>query len=161
MTIAHTNRQTGTYRILDATIIAADIASDAVTTAKILDANVTNAKLATSNHEMAVVAAKTTVAINQTDIEIFEYTAHQALTLVDVQVYCTATAATATVDVKEAGTTVLTAVATPVAGAVVKPAITDSAIASGAAVTVHVTTNGTGTITDLAITLRFKYALIA
>ena len=132
-----------------------------ISTYRILDATILNADLAASNHEMQVVAAKTTVAINQTDVEIFEYTAPQAMTLVDVQVYCTATAATSTVDVKEAGTTVLTAVATPVAGTVVKPAITDSAIASGAAITVHVTTNGSGTITDLTVTLRFKYALIA
>ena len=103
-----------------------------------------------------VVALKSSVAISQTDVEIFEYTAPQALIVVEVQVYCTATAATASVDVKEAGTTVLSAAATPAANTVVKPTITDAAIASGAAVTVHVTTDGTGTITDLSVTLRLR-----
>jgi len=102
-----------------------------------------------------VVATKSSVGANQSDVEIFEWTAPQALRLVEVQVYCTATAATASVDVKEAGTTVLSAAATPVAGSVVKPTISDAAIASGAAITVHVTTNGTGSITDLTVTLRF------
>jgi phosphatidate phosphatase APP1 len=103
-----------------------------------------------------VVATKSSVGTGQSDVEIFEWTAPQALILAEVQVYCTATAATASVDVKEAGTTVLSAAATPTAGSVVKPTISDAAIASGAAVTVHVTTNGTGTITDLTVTLRFK-----
>jgi len=105
---------------------------------------------------LSIVVPKSSVAISQTDVEIFEYTAPQGLILAEVQVYCTATAATASVDVKEAGTTVLSAVATPVANTVVKPTIADAAIASGAAVTVHVTTNVTGTITDLTVTLRFK-----
>ncbi len=109
--------------------------------------------------DVVVQAVKSAVAINQSDVEVFEYTAHQALILSDVQVYCTATVATSTVDVKEAGTTVLSAAATPAAGTVVKPTISDSAIASGAAVTVHVTTNGTGTITDLTVTLRFRVVL--
>ena len=103
-----------------------------------------------------VVATKSSVAINQTAVEIFEWTAPQALILAEVQVYCTATVATASVDVLEAGVSVLSAAATPTAGTVVKPTISDAAIASGAAVTVAVTTNGTGTITDLTVTLRFK-----
>lgn len=43
--ISHTNKQITTYRLLDATILAADIAPDAVTTEKIIDAAVTGAKL--------------------------------------------------------------------------------------------------------------------
>ena len=108
-----------------------------------------------------VQAHKSSVAISQSDVEVFEFTAPEALTLSEVQVYCTATAATATVEVKEAGTTVLSAAATPVAGTVVKPTIADSAIANAAAVTVHVTTDGTGTITDLTVTLIFKAKVAA
>jgi hypothetical protein len=102
-------------------------------------------------------AHKTTVGANQTAAEIFEFTTPFALTLVNVQVYCTATAATASVDVREAGVSVLSAAATPSAGAVVTPTISDSAIASGAALTVNVTTDGTGSITDLTVTMRFTY----
>jgi phosphatidate phosphatase APP1 len=103
-----------------------------------------------------VVATKSSVGNSQSDVEIFEWTAPQALVLAEVQVYCTATAATASVNVKEAGVSVLSAAATPTAGTVVKPTISDAAIASGAAVTVHVTTNATGTISDLSVTLKFK-----
>jgi hypothetical protein len=112
------------------------------------------------NHYMVVQAHKSSVDVSQSDAEIFEFTAPAALTLSEVQVYCTATAATASVDVKEAGVSVLLVAATPSAGAVVKPTISDSAIASGAAVTVHVTTDGTGTITDLTVTLVFTLPVL-
>lgn len=102
-------------------------------------------------------AHKSAVAVSQADVEVFEFTTPFALILANVQVYCTATAATASVDVKEAGTTVLSAAVTPSAGAVAAGTIADAAIAGGAAVTVHVTTNGSGTITDLTVTLRFTY----
>jgi hypothetical protein len=104
--------------------------------------------------KMVVQAHKSSVGNSQSDAEIFEFTAPLAMTLSEVQVYCTATAATASVDVKEAGITVLSA------GAVVKPTVSDPDIASGAAVTVHVTTNGTGTITDLTVTLVFEFPVV-
>lgn len=107
-------------------------------------------------YRFAVTAHKGSVGSSLTDAEIFEFTMPVAATLESVQVYCTATAATASVDVKEGGTSVLSAAATPSAGAVVTPTISDANIASGAAVTVHVTTDGTGTITDLSVTLVFK-----
>lgn len=107
---------------------------------------------------VVVQAIKSSVDVSQTDAEIFEFTAPAALTLTGVQVYCTATAVTASVDVKEAGTTVLSSAVTPSANAVVTGTISDSAIASGSAVTVHATTDATGTITDLSVTLVFTTA---
>lgn len=120
-----------------------------------------NEALLSPNHYMIVQAHKSSVENSESDTEVFEFTAPLAMTLTEVQVYCTDTAATASVDVKEEGTTVLEAAATPSAGAVVKPTISDSAIAADAAVTVHVTTDGTGTITDLTVTLLFKFEIIS
>ena len=106
-------------------------------------------------------AHRSSVGANETDTEIFEFDPPEDLTLEEVQVYCTATAATASVDVKEGGTSVLSAAATPTAGSVVKPTISDGDISAANNVTVTVTTNGTGSITDLSVTLLFKAALAA
>jgi len=54
---------------------------------------------------------------------------------------------------------VLSAAATPSAGAVVKAAISDGSISGSNQVTVHVTTDATGGITDLTVTLLFKAPL--
>lgn len=113
------------------------------------------------NHRIVVQAIKGSVGASQNDVEIFEFRAPNALTLEEVQVYCTAVAAAASVNVKKAGISVLQAAATPAAGAVVRPTITDAAIASGAAVTVHVTTDAAGSITDLHVTLIFKESHMA
>lgn len=120
------------------------------------DITATAAQINATKSYMVVQARKASVAASQSDVEVFEFTAPAALTLAGVQVYCTATAATALVNVKEAGTSVLSAAVTPSAGAVVAGTISDSAIANGAAVTVHVTTDATGSITDLTVTLIFK-----
>jgi len=106
-----------------------------------------------------VTAHRASVGNNETDTEIFEFDPPEDLTLEEVQVYCTATAATASVEVKEDGTSVLSAAATPSAGAVVKAAISDGSISGSNQVTVHVTTDATGGITDLTVTLLFKAPL--
>lgn len=105
-----------------------------------------------------VEGSKTTVPISQTAAEIFQYTVPENSSLVSVRVYCTATAATASVDVKNQGTTVLTGVVTPVAGSDVAGTLTGGAAALTAAdvLTVLVTTNGTGTITDLQVVLEIE-----
>ncbi|HSW46492.1 MAG TPA: hypothetical protein VLM89_13070 [Phycisphaerae bacterium] len=93
------------------------------------------------------------------DTEIFEFQAPWAMTLEEVQIYCSSVTATASVNVKEGGVSVLPASATPVAGAVVKPTVSDSAIAAGGVITVHVTTNVTGAVENLTVTLLVKAAL--
>lgn len=105
--------------------------------------------------QTVVQAHKYGVIASLADSEIFEFTAPRACTLDEVQVYCTDMTATASVDVKEDGTSVLSAAATPIADTVVKPSISDDKIAAGAAITVHVTTNFEGAITDLTVTLTF------
>jgi hypothetical protein len=106
----------------------------------------------------AVEAAKAAVAISQTAAEVFQYTVPENASLVSVRVYCTATAATASVDVKKQGTTVLTGTVTPVAGSDVAGTLTGGAAALTAAdvLTVLVTTNGSGTITDLQVVLEIE-----
>ncbi|UCD28528.1 MAG: hypothetical protein JSV03_15840 [Planctomycetota bacterium] len=108
-----------------------------------------------------VTAHRASVGNSESDTEIFEFDPPEDLTLDEVQVYCTAAAATAGVDVKEAGVSVLSSSATPSAGAVVKPTISDSSISASNNVTVHVTTDGTGSITDLTVTLIFKAVVAA
>ncbi len=101
---------------------------------------------------------RSAVGSNESGTEIFEFDPAENLTIEEIQVYCTATTATASVEVKEAGVSVLTAAATPVAGSVVKPAISDASLSASNNLTVHVTTNGSGTITDLTVTLLLKAA---
>ncbi|HYL22492.1 MAG TPA: hypothetical protein VEU74_12075 [Gemmatimonadales bacterium] len=88
----------------------------------------------------------------------------------NVQVFCTATAATASVDIQIArsiaagaltgGASVLTGVITPVAGSIVQGALV--APASRRSITLNdvlamlVTTNGTGTITNLTATVTIR-----
>jgi hypothetical protein len=105
-----------------------------------------------------VTAHRASVSTSQSDVEVFEFDPPADLTLEEVQVYCSAVTATASVDVKEAGASVLSAPATPAAGAVVKPAVSDGAVSGDNTLTIHVTTDGTGSITNLSVTLLFTSA---
>jgi hypothetical protein len=88
----------------------------------------------------------------------------------DVQVFCTATAATASVDVQIArsiaagvltgGATVLTGLITPVAGSIVGGVLVAPASRRAAAladvIAVLFTTNGTGTVTNALVTVTVR-----
>lgn len=107
------------------------------------------------------VVTKESVPISQTDAEIGAFRPGKRFFVEEVQVYCSAVAATATVNVKVAGTTILTGQVTPVAGSIVFGTLV-SAVATqkgGATdeITVEVTTNGTGTITDLRVDARYRF----
>jgi len=99
------------------------------------------------------------VGADQTDLEIFRFAPSEALVIDEVQVYCTAVVATVSVDVKEDGTSVLGAAATPVAGTVVKPTVSDPDVAPANDVTVHVTTGSGASVDGLTVTLVFKALL--
>lgn len=115
-----------------------------------------------ASHARRVVSAhRSNVGANESDTEIFRFDSPDEMLLDQVQIYCTATSATATVDVKEAGASVLAAPATPVAGSVVKPVVSDGSIQVGTAVTVHVTTNASGNVTDLSVSLVARPAVPA
>ncbi len=106
-----------------------------------------------------VTAYAAAVGNNQADAVIYEFDPAENLTLEEAQVYCTAVNASASVQVKEGSGSVLAASATPVAGAVVKPAIADANISSANNVTVRVTTDASGSIFNLAVTMFFKATL--
>lgn len=150
-----TSGDTGTVTstmILDGTIVNADISNTAA---------IANSKLAAPNAYYSVQAHKSSVGASQTDVEIFEFTAPTALTLTGVQVYVTSVTANGSVDVKEAGVSLLSSsVDVDLGGAntVLTGIISDASIASGAAVSIHVTTDGTGAMSDLTVTLIFKAA---
>jgi hypothetical protein len=113
------------------------------------------------NDRRVVTAHVSSVGNSQSDVEVFAFDPAEDLTLEEVQVYCTAMTATASVDVKEGGASVLSTVVTPSAGAIVGPTISDGDISSGNHVTIHVTTDGGGSLSDLTVTLLFKAALAA
>jgi hypothetical protein len=99
------------------------------------------------------------VGNSESDTEIFEFEAPEDLELDELQVYCSAVSSTASVDVKADGVSMVSSAATPAGGAVVKPTIASPDVDSGDSVTVHVTTDGGGSIDDLAVTLIFKAPL--
>lgn len=78
----------------------------------------------------------------------------------DVQVFARGVVATASVDLKKGGTSILTGPVTPVAGTVVAGALVAAdatkRFGPGDQLNVVVTTNGTGTITDLAVNVRVR-----
>jgi len=101
---------------------------------------------------------KTTVAISQTAAEIFQYTVPENSSLVSVRAYCTALAGTPSVDVKNQAASVLTGAISLVAGADTAGVLTGGAAALTATnvVTVHVTTDGDDTVTDLTVVLEIE-----
>jgi hypothetical protein len=99
------------------------------------------------------------IGSSQTDLEVYKFNLPQDVILEQLQVYCTGAATTVTVDVKESGTSVLSAPATPVANTVVTPGISSRNLTSGNALTVNVTTSSTGTLYGLHVTFMLKNEL--
>jgi hypothetical protein len=105
-----------------------------------------------------VESVKASVAISQADVEVFQYTVPETASLVGVRAYCTALAGTPSVDVKNQAASVLTGVISLVAGADTAGVLTGGAAALTATnvVTVHVTTDGDDTVTDLTVVLEIE-----
>lgn len=116
-----------------------------------------------AKHRIRCTAA--TVAINQAGVTYdacipfpvgLKFPGQAAYLVIEsVQVFCRATAATATVDIKKGATSVLTGGIVPVAATVVEGALVallaTKLFAPGDQLNLVITTNGTGTITDLAV----------
>lgn len=118
--------------------------------------HVPSVEMTTAPDRQVVTAHCASVGSGASALKVYEYRVPEDLILEDVQVFCTAMVATASVDVHEAGVSVLSAAATPVAGSLVRPGITDSAIALNASLTVHVTTGGSGSITNLSVAMVMR-----
>jgi len=99
------------------------------------------------------------VGTNQSDVQIYAFSPPVDVVLEEVQVFCRNAVSTASVDVKADSTSVLSAAATPIAGTIVKPAITEGGIAAASELRVHVTTTGSGIMTDLTVTLLLASAI--
>ena len=108
-----------------------------------------------------VTASRASVASAQADVQVFAWDAPEDLELDEVQVYCGTATATVSVDVKVAGASMLSSAATPLTGSVVKPTVSNANVSAAQTVGVHVTTDGTGSLADLTVTLLFKAALSA
>ena len=104
---------------------------------------------------IALQAHKSSVGTGQADVEIYQIDCPVVGLIHHIQIYCTAIVATASVVVKKNGAAIIAAT-TPVAGtpSIVVP--TDSFVNSGDDLTVHVTTDATGTFTDLSIAIIIK-----
>jgi len=100
-------------------------------------------------------AVKQNVGTGQSDMEIFQFNIWELCILHLIQIYCTAVAATASVMVKRNGVNIISA-QTPVAGTPVVVTPDDKTLKAGDNLTVHVTTDATGTITDLNVSLVIK-----
>lgn len=108
------------------------------------------------------------VPINQAAVKVASFKPHQGLTfqyalkgwvVENVQVWCTAVAATASVDVQISGVSILNPVITPVAATIVQGTLVAFASRQGKttdSLDVVLTTNGTGTITNLSVTITIR-----
>lgn len=96
------------------------------------------------------------VVSSASDIELFAFDPREDLTVEEIQVYCRAVSSTATVDIKAGGSTLLSSPVTPSAGSIVKATLSTATIADHENITVHATTDGSGSIGDLSVTLMMK-----
>ena len=159
-------------KIADGTIVAADIATGAVDSAKILDGTIVDADVAAgaaiANTKLANPNAYYTVPLTMTRQLIaslagaFLFRVPVDSTLVSVGASARAsggTTPTLTVDVKEAGVSVLSAAFSVTAGSWSTGTISDSAIAAANNVTIDFTIGGTSpTWDDITVLLTFKTA---
>ena len=104
---------------------------------------------------LRLIKAAYSVGHSVSDAEIFQINSPVAGLIHSIQFYCSGIAATASSRVKKNGVAI-TAAITPVAGtpSVISPI--DPFLGSGDALTIHVTTDGTGSFTDLTITIVVK-----
>lgn len=103
---------------------------------------------------------RATVPISQSDLELLEFVPGKRFIVEEVQVYVSAIVAAGTIDVKVGGASVLSTVITPVADAAVVGALAGAAVRKGGSattVTVHVTTDGSGILTDLQVTFAIRF----
>ncbi len=98
------------------------------------------------------------VAANQNAVKVFEYHPPTGMVLEEVQLFCTAIASIASVSVRRSGVTTLCGPAAPVAGTVVKPVIADGNIAGADTLTVHVTSDSGGSVSNLTVLLVLRVA---
>lgn len=96
------------------------------------------------------------VASSQSDVKLFAFDAAQDLALEEVQVFCTAVSSAASVTVRRSDAVDLAGAAVPVAGSVVTPTVAEDEVADTQAVAVHVTTDGSGSISNLHVLLSFR-----
>ena len=107
-----------------------------------------------------VPCVRAAVAISQTDVELLEFKPGKRFVIEEVQVYASAVVAAATIDVKIGGVSVLSTVVTPVADTATIGALVAAALRKGTSsstFTVHVTTDGSGTLTDLQVTVALRF----
>jgi hypothetical protein len=96
------------------------------------------------------------VNASQNALKIAEFSLIEDMTLEQVQVFCTALAGTVSVDVRQAGSSVLSGPAAPAAGSLVTPAVAAAQISASSSLTVHVTTGASSSLSNLLVTLVLR-----
>jgi hypothetical protein len=97
------------------------------------------------------------VGSNQNAVKVFEHDPSGDVVLEEVQVFCTATAGTVSLSVLTSQNAVLCGPFAPVAGTLIKPAITQAALSQPDTIGVHVTTDASGSIADLSVSLLLRH----
>ncbi len=105
--------------------------------------------------KLIIPAHKSAVAASQSDVEIHEFTSPVVGLIHSIQAYCTAIAAAASCVVKKNGSAITSDI-TPTAGTPSVEAPTDPFLNQGDSLTVHVTTDGSGSFTDLTVLIIVK-----
>ncbi len=99
------------------------------------------------------------VSAAQTNVLIYAFSPPVDVTLEEVQVFCRGVTATASVEVRADAVSLLSAPATPLANTIATPVLASNSVTASEELRVHVTTNGSGTITDLTVTLLIASAV--
>ena len=99
---------------------------------------------------------RASIGSSQSDLEVFRLEPREDLELEEVQCWCGSVSVSASIDVKAGGMSILAAPVSPVGLTIVKPTIVTPALAHSDDLSVHVTTDATGTISDLAVTLLLE-----
>jgi hypothetical protein len=102
---------------------------------------------------MIVSAHADQVGSSENALEIFKVWAPAALTIEQVQMYCMTVSATATVDIRKNSTTILSAPGNLQAGSVITPVVVNADIAHSDYLSVHVTTDASGSIGGLSVSM--------
>lgn len=109
---------------------------------------------ASTAHERRIVTAhRAAVGADESDTVVFAFEPERELRLEAVQVFCSAAATAASVEVRQAGESLLAAAAIPLGGQIVKPSVARHEINAEDPVTIHVTTDSGGNISNLSVTL--------
>ncbi len=121
------------------------------------DGTIKNSALDSPSSYTLLSAHIDSVGVWASDLEIYEFNLPADAVLEEVQVYCVSRTSLVLVDVKQNGTSVLSSSVAPSPGIIINGNISTSLLSSGNSLTVHVNTDGTGSVGLLTVTMVLKF----